>query len=69
MEKKIEEPYIREKPNYQINEIEIPHDSYFLLGDNRNESEDSSLWGPVKKENLIGKVICRYSPLKKFKIF
>lgn len=66
---KIEEPYIREKPNYQINEIEIPYNSYFLLGDNRNESEDSSLWGPVKKENLIGKVICRYSPLKKFKIF
>lgn len=66
---KIEEPYIKEKPDYLIEEIEIPSDSYFVLGDNRNESEDSSTWGPVKKDLIIGKVLCRYYPLKKIKFF
>ncbi len=65
----LHEPYIKEKPNYEKEEIDIPMDSYFLLGDNRNESEDSSIWGPVSKEHIIGKVICRYYPLKKFRIF
>lgn len=65
----LEEPYIMEKPVYELEEIEIPFDSYFLLGDNRNASEDSSIWGPVNKKNIIGKVILRYSPLKNFKIF
>jgi signal peptidase I len=66
---KIEEPYIKEKPNYEIEEIKIPTGKYFLLGDNRNESEDSSIWGPVEKEKIIGKIICRYYPFKRFKIF
>ncbi len=66
---KIEEPYIKEKPNYEIKEIKIQNGKYFLLGDNRNESEDSSIWGSVEKEKIIGKVICRYYPFKKFKIF
>lgn len=66
---KIEENYIKEKPSYIFEEIEIPSDSYFLLGDNRNESEDSSVWGPVKKEKIIGKVICRYYPFKNFTLF
>jgi signal peptidase I len=67
--RKIEEPYIKEKPNYEIEEIKIPTGKYFILGDNRNLSEDSSIWGPVGREKIIGKVICRYYPFKKFKIF
>ncbi len=65
----MEEKYIKEKPTYELEETEIPPDSYFLLGDNRNESEDSSTWGPVQKDFIIGKVICRYSPFRKFRIF
>ena len=68
-QEKIEEQYIKEKPNYLLEEIEIPPDSYFLLGDNRNESEDSKDWGPIKKELIIGKVVLIYSPIKNFKIF
>ena len=64
--KKLEEPYIKEKPVYVLVEEKIPEDSYFLLGDNRNESEDSSIWGPVKSSFIKGRVVCRYWPLKEF---
>jgi signal peptidase I len=64
---KLEEPYIKEKPEYLYEEIKIPQDSYFLLGDNRNESEDSTEWGPIEKKLIIGKIILRYYPFKKFK--
>jgi len=65
---KLLEPYIKEKPIYVLVK-KIPENHYFLLGDNRNNSEDSSVWGPVPKELIIGKVVCLYWPFKRFKLF
>jgi|YelNatPaOPRAMG01_1025707.scaffolds.fasta_scaffold34723_2 signal peptidase I len=65
---KLEEPYIKEKPEYLYEEIKIPEGFYFLLGDNRNESEDSTEWGPIEKKLIIGKVLVKYYPFKKFKL-
>ena len=48
--------------------IEVPKDSYFVLGDNSGSSRDSRFWGFVPKKNLLGKVIFIYWPLHRMKI-
>ena len=38
-------------------EWEIPADSYLMLGDNRDKSQDSRFWGLAKEENIVGKAV------------
>ena len=37
--------------------IVIPAHQYFVLGDNRSESDDSRFWGPVRRSQLIGPIV------------
>lgn len=66
-EKPLSEHYLKEDPAYSL-EKDIPQNHYFLLGDNRNNSEDSSTWGPVDEELILNKVVLKYWPIKEFKI-
>ena len=45
-------------------EITIPKDEYFVLGDNRSFSSDSREWGFVKRKSIIGESFIVYWPLK-----
>jgi signal peptidase I len=67
--KLLEEDYLLEPPYYTFEKVIVPNDHYFVLGDNRNNSDDSSHWGFLKKENVNGKAIAILLPLSKFKIF
>ena len=61
----INEPWIKEPINYTMKSIIVPRDSLWVLGDNRNNSLDSHLWGALPEKNVIGTAIVRYWPLNK----
>ena len=52
------------KPDGDFGPYIVPEDSYFMLGDNRNNSIDSRFWENkfVHKDKIIGKVMFRYFP-------
>jgi signal peptidase I len=56
------ETYIAEAPQYQMPAVNIPPGYVFVLGDNRNDSNDSHVWGPLPQQNIIGKARLRFWP-------
>ena len=61
------EPYISAPPEYE-GVWEVTEGSLFVLGDNRNPSADSHVWGFVPMENVIGKVIAVYWPITHIRV-
>jgi signal peptidase I len=47
---------------------EVPQDSYLMLGDNRNNSEDSRVWGFLPRDLMIGKAVLIYWPLDRIRL-
>jgi signal peptidase I len=64
----LEEEYIMAPPNYTMPATEVPETEYLVLGDNRNNSNDSHNGWTVPRDNIIGKAWFTYWPPSKWGI-
>ena len=64
----LDDPDTIPTPNYEMASREIPENEYFVLGDNRNSSRDSSDGWTVPLDNIIGKAWFIYWPPNKWGI-
>lgn len=58
----LEEDYVAEIARDHFGPERVPDDSLFMMGDNRNQSSDSRMWGYLPMENIIGKALVRFYP-------
>lgn len=60
----LEEGYLKESPQGSFGPYEVPEDSYFVMGDNRNNSHDSRFWEDhfVDRDEIMAKAWFQYYP-------
>jgi signal peptidase I len=65
----VNEPYIEAPPQYAMTSQRVMPGNYFVLGDNRNNSSDSHVWGQVAWYYIIGQAWVSYWPLGDWQFF
>jgi signal peptidase I len=61
----LQEPYIAQVANYELQSVVIPPQTLFVLGDNRNQSFDSHAWGFLPEKYVVGLAYKIYWPLER----
>jgi signal peptidase I len=65
--KPLSEPYtLPDRPGASYPETVIPPGDYWVMGDNRGDSSDSRIFGPISKSLIVGKAELRIWPLNRF---
>ena len=59
----VADPWPAEPMDYSFGPVTVPDGHLLVLGDNRNASLDSHLWGPLPRQTVIGTAVLRYWPL------
>lgn len=58
----LQEPYVAEPPAYEWGPARVPEDMLFVMGDNRNASSDSHVWGFLPRGHVLGRACLRFWP-------
>lgn len=61
----LDEPYVAEIARDHFGPETVPPGHYFMMGDNRNQSSDSRMWGYLPEENVIGEAMVRFYPFSR----
>jgi len=74
-DKELDEPYILSSSDWisctddmYCGPFAIPEGSYFMMGDNRGNSQDSRFWGFLPKERIIGRSVFIFWPLDRIRL-
>jgi len=63
----LDETYITHKKNDSL-KVKLGDEEYFVLGDNRLQSSDSRIWGPVERSEIVGRPLIRLFPLNQLQL-
>ena len=63
--RRLSEPYVprRYRDGADYPEITVPPHAYFVLGDHRNSSNDSRIWGCLPAHDIFGRAVWAYWPV------
>ncbi len=64
----LKEPYVSAEANPQGWRWVVPPNDYFVMGDNRQVSDDSRTWGFVPRSYIVGKAVLVYWPLNNWQL-
>ena len=62
----LREPWIAAPMGYEQSEVTVPLHQLWVLGDNRNNSLDSHVWGPLPQNRVVGRALIRYWPPRRW---
>ena len=59
------EEYVTKEKSNLPNAVTLTDSEYFVMGDNRLESLDSRIWGPLERKDIVGRALVRLLPFNK----